>query len=53
MKCTHPLYVLDRDKLPPEKWRTFDRHFHGRSIAYVKSSDLRDKFSFFLLSSFK
>lgn len=53
MKCTSPMYFLDRDKLPSDLWRTFDRHFKGKSSAYVKSSDLRDKYSFFLSSSFK
>lgn len=53
MKCTSPLFVLDRDKISPDQWLTFDRHFNGQSRVFVKSSDLRDKYSFFLLSSCK
>lgn len=53
MKCTSPMYFLDRDKLPSDKWSTFDRYFNGRSSAYVKSSELRDKYSFFLSTSFR
>lgn len=51
MKCTSPLYVLDRDKLPLDKVRTFDRFFDSQSHVFVNSSDLRDKYSFFLLNS--
>lgn len=53
MKCTHPVFVLDRDKISPDLWLTFDRHFNGQSRVFVKSSDLRDKYSFFHLTLFK
>lgn len=53
MKCTNPMYCLNRDSLPFDLLPSWVRTFGSSSKEYVKSTDLRTKFRFFLLSLFR